>query len=37
MEKAQQGSNQHTLALKRQFFEEGKHLEEFTTQQKSVP
>jgi hypothetical protein len=37
MERAQQGSNLHSLALKRQFPEEGKHLEEFTTQQKSVP
>jgi hypothetical protein len=37
MEMAQQGSNLHSLALKMQFPEERKHLEEFTTQQKLIP
>jgi len=31
---AQQGSNLYSLALKRQFPEEGKHLEEFIALQK---
>jgi hypothetical protein len=37
MERVQQGSNLHSLALKWQFPKEGKHLEEFTTKQKSIP
>jgi len=34
MQRAQQGSNMHSLALKMQFPEERKHLQEFTAQQK---